>query len=256
MKSKSYKEKEMPFLDHLEELRWRLLKSIISIFIMMVICFGFSDQILDILLYPGQHIENPVPLQVLKVQTIFVIKLEIALIAGIIFSLPVIFYQMWQFLAPGLLHKERKLLPLLVFLSVACFLAGGAFAYFLIIPYALEFFLSLAPANIQNNIAIDFYIGFLLRIILVFGVVFELPMLTLLLAKLGLITAEFMRKYRRYAIVSAFILGALLTPPDPTTQVMLAVPIVLLYELSIYIAYFFGPKRKKEHAADATVKLD
>ena len=107
------KEKEMPFLDHLEELRWRLLKSIISIIVMMIICFSFSDSILDMLLYPGQHIEPPVPLQVLKVQTVFVIKLEIALVAGVIFSLPVIFYQLWQFLAPGLLKKEKKLLPLL-----------------------------------------------------------------------------------------------------------------------------------------------
>ncbi len=256
MNQNLFTEKEMPFLDHLEELRWRLLKSIISIVVMMIVCFGFSDQILDLLLYPGQHIDTPVPLQVLKVQTIFVIKLEIALIAGIIFSLPVIFYQMWQFLAPGLLKKERKLLPLLVFLTVLCFLAGGAFAYFLIIPYALQFFLSLAPPNIQNNIALDFYIGFLLRIILVFGIVFELPMLTLLLAKLGLVTPEFMRKYRRYAIVGAFILGAILTPPDPTTQILLAIPMVLLYELSIYIAYFFGSKRKKVQDEDKAVELD
>jgi sec-independent protein translocase protein TatC len=244
------KEKEMPFLDHLEELRWRLLKSIISIIVMMIICFSFSDSILDMLLYPGQHIEPPVPLQVLKVQTVFVIKLEIALVAGVIFSLPVIFYQLWQFLAPGLLKKEKKLLPLLVFLTVLCFLAGGAFAYFLIIPYALQFFLSLAPPNIQNNIALDFYIGFLLRMILVFGIVFELPMLTLLLARLGLITADFMRKYRRYAIVAAFIIGAILTPPDPTTQIMLAVPMILLYELSIFIARIFGSKRQKNHQPD------
>lgn len=246
MKEKTYKEKEMPFLDHLEELRWRLLKSIVSIFVMMLICFGFSDQILDLLLYPGQNIDVPVPLQVLKVQTIFIIKLEIALIAGIIFSLPVIFYQMWQFLAPGLLKKERKLIPLLVFLTVLCFLAGGAFAYFVIIPFALQFFLGLAPPNIENNIALDFYIGFLLRIILVFGVVFELPMLTLMLAKLGLVTSELMRKYRKYAIVGAFILGAILTPPDPTTQIMLAIPIVLLYELSIFIAKIFGSEHRKE----------
>ena len=251
MNEEANKEKEMPFLDHLEELRWRILKSVISIFILMLICYGFSDQILDLLLYPGQHLETPVPLQVLKVQTVFIIKLEIALVAGIIFSLPVIFYQMWQFLAPGLLQNERKLIPLLVFLTVLCFLAGGAFAYFLIIPYALQFFLSLAPPNITNNIALDFYIGFLLRIIIVFGVVFELPMLTLLLAKLGLVTPDFMRKYRRYAIVGAFILGALLTPPDPTTQIMLAIPMILLYELSIFIAMIFGSKRKKERAETA-----
>ena len=235
-------EKEMPFLDHLEELRWRLLKSVISVFVMMVICFFFSDYILELLLFPGKQIDPPVPLQVLKVQTVFIIKLEIALFAGIIFSLPVIFYQLWQFVAPGLVLTERKLLPVVVFASVVCFLLGGAFAYFIIIPYALQFFLSLAPIDIENKIALDFYIGFLLRLIIVFGVVFELPMLSLILAKFGLLTAEFMRKYRKYALVGAFILGAILTPPDPTTQVMLALPIIILYEISIYIAKIFGPK--------------
>ena len=242
MKRKEVNEREMPFLDHLEELRWRLLKSIISIFVMMVLCFLVSDQILDILLYPGQNIDPPVPLQVLKVQTVFIIKLEIALFAGIIFSLPVIFYQLWNFLAPGLHLKERKILPVIVFASVVCFLIGGMFAYFIIIPYALQFFLNLAPVNIENNIALDFYIGFLLRLIIVFGVVFELPMLSLVLTKFGILTPAFMRKYRRYAIVGAFILGAILTPPDPTTQVFLALPIVILYEISIYISYAFSPK--------------
>jgi sec-independent protein translocase protein TatC len=244
------KEKEMPFLDHLEELRWRLLKSIISVIVFMILCFLVSDEILEILLYPGKNIDPPVPLQVLKIQTVFIIKLEIALFAGIILSLPVIFYQLWQFLAPGLLKKERKLLPVIVFFSVLCFLVGGAFAYFIIIPYALQFFLSLAPIDIENNIALDFYIGFLLRLIIVFGVVFELPMLSLILSKFGLLTPQFMRKYRRYAIVGAFILGAILTPPDPTTQVLLAIPIILLYELSIYISYFFTTKR------DASLQSD
>jgi sec-independent protein translocase protein TatC len=242
MKRKEINEKEMPFLDHLEELRWRLLKSVISVFVMMILCFLVSDQILDFLLYPGQNIDPPVPLQVLKVQTVFIIKLEIALFAGIVLSLPVIFYQFWQFLSPGLHLKERKILPAVVFASVACFLIGGMFAYFIIIPYALQFFLGLAPTNIENNIALDFYIGFLLRLIIVFGVVFELPMLSFILTKFGILTPAFMRKYRRYAIVGAFILGAILTPPDPTTQVFLALPIVLLYELSIYISMVFSPK--------------
>ena len=232
MNRENINEKEMPFLDHLEELRWRLLKSIISVFVMMVICFYFSN------------IDPPVPLQVLKVQTVFIIKLEIALFAGIILSLPVIFYQLWQFLAPGLLQNERTMLPFIVFATVFCFLVGGAFAYFIIIPYALQFFLSLAPMDIENNIALDFYIGFLLRLIIVFGVVFELPMLSLILSKFGLLTPAIMRRYRKYAIVSAFILGAILTPPDPTTQMFLAIPIILLYELSIFISYIFASKRK------------
>jgi sec-independent protein translocase protein TatC len=244
MKRSNINEKEMPFLDHLEEMRWRLLKSIISVFVMMVICFFFSDYILEALLFPGKNIDPPVPLQVLKVQTVFIIKLEIALFAGIILSLPVILYQAWQFLAPGLLKNERKILPLIILATILCFLVGGAFAYFIIIPYALQFFLSLAPVDIENNIALDFYIGFLLRLIIVFGVVFELPMLSLILSKFGILTPTFMRKYRKYAIVGAFILGAILTPPDPTTQLLLAIPIILLYELSIFISYVFASKRE------------
>lgn len=236
----------MPFLDHLEELRWRLLKSIGTVFVMMLICFAFSDQFLDFLLYPGKQLDPPVPLQVLKVQTVFIIKLEIALVAGIILSLPVIFYQLWQFLAPGLLAKERKYIPVIIFASVACFLAGGAFAYFIIIPFSLEFFLGLAPTNIENNIALDFYIGFLIRLIFVFGIVFELPMLSLVLSKIGILTPQFMRKYRKYAIVSAFIVGAILTPPDPTSQILLAVPILVLYEISIMISAIFSRKRQSE----------
>ena len=236
----------MPFLDHLEELRWRLLKSIGTVFAMMLICFAFSDQILDFLLYPGKQLNPPVPLQVLKVQTVFVIKLEIALVAGIIASLPVIFYQLWQFLAPGLLSRERRYIPAIIFASVACFLIGGSFAYFIIIPYTLEFFLGLAPTNIENNIALDFYIGFLIRLIFVFGVVFELPMLSLILSKIGILTPQFMRKYRKYAIVGAFIVGAILTPPDPTSQILLAVPIIILYEISIFISAIFSRKEKSD----------
>ena len=234
----------MPFLDHLEELRWRLIKSISIVVVMMIICFYFSDKLMDILLYPGMNINPPIKLQALKVQSIFMIELELSVVAGFILSLPVIFYQFWQFLAPGLLLKERKMIPAIVTASVVCFLAGALFAYFVIIPVALEFFLKLAvPVNIENNIAIDFYMGFLLRMILVFGIVFELPMLSLFLSKIGILTPQFMRKYRRHAIVLAFIVGAILTPPDPLTQIFLAVPLVILYELSIYVSVLFSSKK-------------
>ena len=130
------------------------------------------------------------------------------------------------------------------------FLIGGAFAYFVIVPYTLDFFLGLAPANVANNIAIDFYFGFLLRLIVVFGIVFELPVLSVILSKLGLITPAFLRKYRRHAIVLFFVGAAILTPPDPTTQVLLAIPLVLLYEVTIFISYIFAKKRKAQELAE------
>ncbi len=234
---------EMSFLDHLEELRWRLLKSIVSIVVFMLGAFFISDYVLDFLLLPMQDINAQISMQVLKVQTIFVIKLEIALILGIILSLPVILYQLWAFIAPGLLPKEKKYIWPIIFFAMLSFLIGASFAYFIIIPYALEFFLGLAPSTVSNNIAIDFYMGFILRLILVFGIVFELPILSVVLAKLGLISPQFLRKYRRHAIVTIFIIGAILTPPDPTTQVFLAIPLVILYEVTIWMAAVFGKKR-------------
>lgn len=236
----------MPFLDHLEELRWRLFKSLITVFVLMLICWGFSDQLLEVLRYPGTQITPPLKMQVLKVQTVFMTKLEIALVAGVILGLPVIIYQLWQFMAPGLIKKEKKFLPIIILATIICFAIGGLFAYFIIIPFALQFFMDLAPADIENNIALDFYIGFLLRIIVVFGVVFELPIISIILTKMGLLTPKFMRKYRRYALVIAFILGAILTPPDPSTQIMLAIPIILLYEISIFLSYLFSSKKEDE----------
>lgn len=237
---------EMPFLDHLEELRWRIIKALISVVFFMILAFTVSDYILDWLLLPASKVETQISLQVLKVQSVFIIKLEIALIIGIILSLPVILYQIWAFLSPGLHPHEKKYVwPLIIFAMIS-FCLGGAFAYYLLIPYTLDFFLALAPNNVENNIAIDFYFGFIFRLILVFGIVFELPVLSVILSRMGLITPSFLRKYRRHSIVIFFVVAAILTPPDPTTQVMLAVPLVLLYEVTIFISYVFQKKRKKE----------
>ena len=245
-KRENLQDVEMPFLDHLEELRWRLIKSLASVVLFTVIAFAFSDRLMDFLLLTTKNLRHPINLQVLKVQTVFIIKLELALIAGIMISLPVIFYQLWAFVAPGLMENERKyVVPVVVFATVS-FLVGAAFALFVIIPFALDFFLSLAPQGVQNQIALDFYFGFVARLVLVFGIVFELPLVSLFLTKIGLITPSMLRKYRRYAIVIIFIAAAILTPPDPTTQIMLAVPLLVLYEITIWISRLFFRKRERE----------
>jgi len=249
-KKKEKKEKEddkaeMPFLDHLEELRWRIIKSLIAIVAFTVITFFFSDYLLHLLLLPGQRMNPPLKMQVLKVQTPFMVKLEIALVAGVIFSLPVIFYQIWKFVSPGLLKNEKTIVPALAGSTILCFGIGTIFAYLVIIPYALDFFRDMTYQDIDFNISLDFYLGFVLRLIVIFGLVFELPMLSFILSKIGILTPRFMRKYRRYAIVLAFILGSILTPPDPMTQLFLAVPLVILYELSILVSYIFAPKEKE-----------
>ncbi len=234
---------EMPFLDHLEEMRRRIIKSLIAVAVLTVLSFFFSDYILDFLLFSTRHIKHPINLQVLKIQTVFIIKLELALIVGVVLGLPYIFYQIWAFIAPGLLEKERRYVVPVIMFATLSFLVGAAFGYFVIVPFALDFFLSLAPTNVTNNIALDFYFGFIARLVLVFGVVFELPIVSLFLTKIGLITPNFLRKYRRYAIVVIFILAAILTPPDPTTQILLAVPLLVLYEFTIWISYILYRKK-------------
>jgi len=245
MKRQNINEIEMPFLDHLEELRRRAIRILVVVMALTIACFFVSDYFLNFLLYSTKSLQNEINLQVLKIQTVFVIKLELALIFGIALSLPYILYQIWQFIAPGLLERERKYVFPVIFFATISFLAGAGFAYFVIVPIALDFFLSLAPASVTNNIALDFYFGFVVRIVIVFGVVFELPAVSLFLTKIGLLTPEFLKKYRRYAIVIIFIVAAILTPPDPTTQIMLAIPLVILYEFTIWISYFFRDKKNK-----------
>jgi sec-independent protein translocase protein TatC len=247
IKNKDKKESraEMPFLDHLEELRWVIIKSLISILVITIISFFFSEYLLEILLIPGNKLDPPLKLQAIKVQTPFMILLEIALIMGIVLSIPVIFYQVWKFVSPGLLKNEKTIVPALAISTLFCFALGALFAYFIIIPNALNFFRNISAGKIDYNISIDFYLGFILRLIIVFGVVFLLPILSFILTKIGLLTPAFMRRYRRYAIVLAFILGAILTPPDVITQIFLAVPLVILYEISIFISYIFTRKEKK-----------
>jgi len=244
MTKNDHHENEMPFLDHLEELRRRLLKIVAVVFILTVGSFAFSDYILDFLLYSTKDLNYEINLQVLKVQAVFIIKLEIALIMGIVFGLPYIFYQIWKFVAPGLMENEKTyVIPVISFATLS-FLTGASFAYFIIVPFALDFFLGLAPTDVTNSIALDFYFGFIVRLVIVFGIVFELPVVSLLLTKLGLLTPKFLKKYRRYAIITFFILAAILTPPDPTTQIMLGIPLVILYEVTIWISYFFAKKKE------------
>jgi sec-independent protein translocase protein TatC len=244
MKRTPLEEIEMPFLDHLEELRWRIIRSLISVFVLTVLVFIVSDYLLELFLYSTENLRYDINLQALKVQTIFIIKLEIALIFGIVLSLPYIFYQIWAFIAPGLLHNERKYVLPVIFFATLSFLAGSSFAYFIIVPFALEFFLSLSPSSVTNQIAIDFFFGFVVRIVIVFGIVFELPVVSLLLTKIGILTPQMLKKYRRYAIITIFIGAAILTPPDPTTQVMLGIPLIILYEVTIWISYVLYRKKQ------------
>ncbi len=233
---------EMTFLDHLEELRWRLIYSIIGVVVGTIICWIFADfLVVDVLLKPAR--DNGLELQNLKPFGQLFLYFQVALVGGIILSLPNLFYQLWKFIAPALRKKERKYILLIVFYSTISFFIGIAFAYFVMIPLAFKFVREFGTELIKNEFAIDEYVSIIVSVILAAGVVFELPMISFFLTKLGIVTPAFMKKYRKHAIVIIMVLAAFLTPgTDPVSQVVLAVPLVLLYEISIFISKLAAKK--------------
>ncbi|MEJ2050954.1 MAG: twin-arginine translocase subunit TatC, partial [Calditrichota bacterium] len=185
-------DKEMPFLEHLDEFRTRIIRALLGIVIGAGLCLIFSKTLLNVLLWPTTRVNLPVDIQVLKVQGMFIVTLEIAFFGGIVVSLPWIIYQLWMFVAPGLYIHERRYVPRIIISATTLFLIGVAFAYFLIIPFALNFFLGLAPTTVKTNIAIDFYISFVIRLLVVFGIVFQLPILSFFLSRMGILKPEHM----------------------------------------------------------------
>jgi len=232
-------EQSMSFIDHLEEFRWRLIKSILSIIIGGLITFFFIDTFLELLLLPLSNVDskNPVNLQVLSVQGMFIIKWTIALVGGIIFSVPIITYQIWKFIAPGLYANEKGFVLPLVLFSFLSFTTGILFSYFILIPYCLNFFASLSGDTVLNNFSINHYFSFITWMLLGSGIVFQLPVISLLLSIIGLLTPPFMRHYRRHSIVAIFILSSFITPPDPVSMLVMALPLIILYEISIGISW-------------------
>lgn len=240
-------EREMTFLDHLEELRWRLVKSAIGVVVGIAICGFFSDWLInEAILRPSRLTSPPIVL----INTIpygqITFFMIVVLFAGLIVSSPWILYQIWKFIEPGLMPKERKYISGIVFFTTLCFLTGIAFAYFVMLPYMLQFFASFGTPGIENMIAINEYMSFVLQLILLSGLIFELPMVSYFLARLGILTPAFMRKFRRHAIVVILVVAAFVTPTtDPFTMGVFAIPMLVLYELSILIAHFAVRRRAK-----------
>ena len=230
----------MGFLEHLEELRWRLIKSFVSIIFGSILSFSYIDKILSILLLPTLETTIPINIQVLSVQGMFIIKWFISFISGFILAFPVLIYQLWKFISPGLKVNEKKYVFPIVFFSFSSFVIGISFGYFVLIPFSLEFFSSIGMGNVENNYSIQYYFSFLSWLLLGSGVIFQLPVVSLMLSALGLLTPAFMRHYRRHSIVSIFILSSFITPPDPVSMLIMAVPLILLYELSIGISWLIN----------------
>jgi len=227
---------EMGFLDHLEEFRWRIIKSIVAIVIGAIISFIFIDKIMELLVAPSLKISDQFTLQVLKVQGMFMVKWGLAFVGGFVLGLPIITYQLWRFIAPGLYGTEvRYILPIIIFTYVA-FLCGILFAYFILIPFSLKFFTSMGYGEIQNNISINYYFSFITWLMMCAGIIFEMPIVSFILSSVGILTSKFLMKYRRHAIIAIMILSAFITPPDPISMIIMTFPLMILYEISILVS--------------------
>ncbi len=236
------KEAEMSFLDHLEELRWRLIYSLIGIVVGTIIAWIFIDFLMDsILLLPAKHANFK--LQNLRPFGQLFLYFQVAIIVGLILSIPNVFYHLWKFISPALKENEKKYVTSIVLFTTFCFLSGVAFAYFVMLPLTLKFAAQFGSSAIENNFSIDEYFSIVLSVILGAGLVFELPMLSFFLSKIGILKPSYMRKYRRHALIVILVFAAILTPgTDPVSQVILAIPLVILYEISILVSKFSQKK--------------
>jgi len=244
---------EMSLFDHLTELRKRLLWSFIYIIIIFIICFYFASDLFYFLAKPLLNLLNVSEGQgfiYTALQEAFFTELKIAFFFALFFAFPLIAIQIWKFIAPGLYRKEKNaFLPFLIATPIL-FFAGGAMVYYLIAPLAWNFFLSYQNISdsgvpIRLEAKMGEYLSLMMRFIFAFGLAFQLPVVLGLMAKVGMVTYTSLKKFRKYAIVIAFLAAAFLTPPDPFSQISLALPIILLYEISIYIAKIIQKNRKE-----------
>jgi sec-independent protein translocase protein TatC len=241
-------ESEMSFLEHLEELRWRIIKAVIGIVIGSIVVAFFIDWIINYVLFaPAKNTTPPLSIINLTPYGQFLLYMEVILIGGVIASVPNIIYQFWRFIEPALKPNERKYITSIVFFTTLCFLSGVVFSYFLLLPAALGFFAGFGTAIIENKIAANEYMSFIISMCLAAGLVFELPMASFFLSKIGILKPSFMRKYRRHAVIAILLIAGIVTPgPDITSQVLLAIPLLILYEISILICKYSQRKKSIE----------
>jgi len=242
---------KMSFMEHLGELRTRIVRALLGLLVGLVIAFPFSEKIVDYLAKPVQATGNN--LVFLAVTEAFWVQMKVALIVGIFFASPVILWQVWAFVSPGLYIHEKKYAAPFVIIGSLLFIGGGVFSLKVVTPYAIQFMLSYARPGLQPMISLGSYVDFLLKFTLAFGIVFELPLAITLAARMGLVTPKALARNRKYAILGAFIAGAILTPtPDAFNQALMAGPLILLYEVGIICARIFARKPRPVEASSET----
>lgn len=232
---------------HLVELRKRLFISVLCVIVLFFVCLAFSEYILNILTTPLKEAlpEFSKKITFVELTEPLFTTMKVSFFAAFIFSLPVIFWQFWKFIAPGLYENEKKLVLPFVSFATVMFLLGVSFCYFIVVPMAFSFLISFGAKTqeLAPLISIGLYVGFFMKLMIAFGLAFEMPVLTYFLAKLGLVNDEFLKKHFRIAVLFIFIFAALMTPPDVISQFLMAIPLCLLYGLSIYIAKKINPAK-------------
>ncbi len=244
-------DEKLPFTAHLEELRKRLITAFIAIGVGFVVSFGFKERLFGILVKPLIEVmkegEN---LIYTGLPEAFFTYLKVSLLSGLIVASPILLYQFWMFVAPGLYQKERRMMVPIVILSSFFFIGGALFGYFVVFPWGFKFFLGFATETIRPLPSMKEYFGFSAKLLLAFGLVFELPLVLTFMAKLGIVSVDFLKKNRKYALLLFFAGAAILTPPDVVTQVLMAMPLMVLYEVSIIGAKIFGKQKASPEEAE------
>lgn len=250
---------KLPLTEHLTELRKRILISVAALGIAFLFIFNYSEELFNILTFPLKseikfnftnpflHIKEktPISLVFLAPAEAFWMHMKVSFVASFIVALPVIFFQIWKFVSPGLLSNEKKYVIPFLLSSTTLFLAGSLFCFVIILPFAMTFLLGYKTGSLTPMISVGSYIDFCLKFILAFGAIFELPLVIVFLAKFGIVTPGGLAKNRKYAILFSFIAAAILTPtPDAFNQVLMAVPIIILYEIGILLSVIIYRKKK------------
>ena len=233
--------KEMTFIDHFEELRSRLLKSLFFIILFSVIGYVFSNQIISLLINQV-FLNKLINFQVLKITSVFLVKIGIGISIGLLVSFPFILYQFLKFILPAFQNKLTTIkIILITILSMLLFIIGLLFGHNIIIPFSVSFFLNLSSGLdfISLNYTLEGYLVYLIWILIISSMIFQMPLLIIVLSKIGLISHDLLSNKRRYIIVSLFIFAAILTPPDPVSQIIVVIPLYVLFELSLFIIRFF-----------------
>jgi len=242
---------KISFTAHLEELRARLIRCFIAVVVGFMLSYGFKEKLFGILTVPLIAAMPPGDKLIFTgLPEAFFTYLKAAFLTGIFLAVPYITYEFWRFITPGLYQKEKKLLIPIIILSSFFFIGGSFFGYFVVFPYGFRFFLGFASDSLQALPSMREYLGFATKLLIAFGLVFELPLVITCLARLGLVTVPFLKKNRKYALLLFFVGAAILTPPDVVTQIMMALPLMILYEISIVGAKIFGKKAQTEFEDD------